>query len=645
MDLKKEIPLSLLALTVIFLMVYTNALWGDFLFGWDDYEQVVNHKEIQQLTGLSLYHLFTHYILGSYQPLASLTFAVEWFFFGENPTVYHFTNLVLGLHNALLLFLILKQWFPQRRFLWWWVTLLFILQPFQVETIAWISTRSTLLSSGFLLWAICVYNGKRVSKTNTSYLANYSLVFLLFLAACFTKSSAIVFAPFLVVLDVFLLRKWKLRFIVEKIPFFLTALVFGFISIDSRGSDGVLQDYFKYYSWWEHVLIKGKAVFFYTLEWLYTAELHVFRPFPKTAFTNLGDWTLTYAWQTLIVLVFFIFCGIYAWKCTDNEKRYGVFLGLGIFFIFIGLNLNLIPVSQNMLAERYNYLACIGIGVVLYFLLIETTYGRYKMYFFLLPFVLILCRFAYVSVNQVPVWRDAKTLFKNDTQYAKDGFSFHHLGILYHKDGNLDKALGFINSAIENDPTGISYYLERGVLLNQLRADGPAYVDFYRVLNFYRDRQGKEVMEKRGTAYFQLGKIFEDSDKIKAVSYYDSAIAMGSPNAFYRKKIIKNTSFKENKPTRESILNLAAKSLARKGYESLKVYAKLLQKNDKTNIIGLKYAIHAYTGLKEYEMAVQLSKRLLGKVPDEEKPKILEFIRKANVNLPLRGTSTLPIGR
>lgn len=629
MDLKREIPISLLALTVIFLMVYANALGGDFLFGWDDYEQVVKNKEIQQLTGSSLYHLFTEYILGSYQPLASLTFAVEWFFFGDNPMVYHGTNLVLGLHNALLLFIILRHWFPKRRLLWWWVGLLFILQPFQVETIAWISTRSTLLSSSFLLWAIYVYNRKRVSKTNTSYLANYSLVFLLFLAACFTKSSAIVLAPFLVVLDVYLLRKWKLRFIVEKIPFFLTALVFGFISIDSRGSDGVLQDYFKYYSWWEHVIIKGKAVFFYSLEWLYTTELHIFRPFPKSTFTDLGDWTFTYAWQTIIVLVFFIFCGIYAWKCNDEEKRYGVFLGLGIFFIFIGLNLNLIPVSQNMLAERYNYLACIGIGVVLYFLLIEPTYGRYKNYIFLLPFLFILARMGYVSKIQVPLWKDAKILFENDTQYAKDGFSFHHLGILYHKEGNLDKALGCLNRAIANDPAGVSYYLERGVLLDRLRADGPAFVDFYRVLNFYRNRQGKEAMEKRGAAYFQLGKLFEDSDQIKAETYYDSAIAMGSPNAFFRKNRIKTTSPKGDKPTMESILDLAAESLARKKYTSLKVYADILQKSDKTNLVGLKYAIHAHTGLKEYEKAVALSKKLLGKVPVEEKPTILEFIRKA----------------
>jgi hypothetical protein len=66
--------------------------------------------------------------------------------FGPAPTVFHATNLLLHLLNALLLFFILKHLFPHiLTLLLVGLTLFFALHPINTEAFCWLSSRSTLL--------------------------------------------------------------------------------------------------------------------------------------------------------------------------------------------------------------------------------------------------------------------------------------------------------------------------------------------------------------------------------------------------------------------------------------------------------------------------------------------------------------------
>ena len=82
----KHVYLSIIL--VITIIAFSNSLKNDFT-NWDDDFQVVNNNDIKNLTTVNIVKIFTEYYLGMYQPLTSLSFAIEFKFFGLNPLPYH----------------------------------------------------------------------------------------------------------------------------------------------------------------------------------------------------------------------------------------------------------------------------------------------------------------------------------------------------------------------------------------------------------------------------------------------------------------------------------------------------------------------------------------------------------------------------
>ncbi|WP_240601683.1 hypothetical protein [Oleiagrimonas sp. MCCC 1A03011] len=105
--------LAALALT---LFVYQTGLWGSWLF--DDYPNIVQNPGVH-LTRIDLASL-THAALSSpssifKRPLASLTFAANYYFSGLNPFSWKLTNLFIHLLNGILAFLVARVLLTQTR--------------------------------------------------------------------------------------------------------------------------------------------------------------------------------------------------------------------------------------------------------------------------------------------------------------------------------------------------------------------------------------------------------------------------------------------------------------------------------------------------------------------------------------------------
>ena len=130
-------------------MVFGKAIQGDYLMAWDDNQQVVENEDVKSLSIKSLGKYFTSYYVSSYQPIASLSFAIEYAIFGKNAKVHHITNLLLHLINIGLVYWLLFALFKDK-WLTVIVTSIFAVHPFQAEVLGWISTRSTLLYSTFI---------------------------------------------------------------------------------------------------------------------------------------------------------------------------------------------------------------------------------------------------------------------------------------------------------------------------------------------------------------------------------------------------------------------------------------------------------------------------------------------------------------
>ena len=99
---------------------------------------------------------FTHPFAANYDPLTFFSHSLDVRMFELDAGRHHQVNVVLHALNAVLLFWVLKRatGFTGRSFM---VAALFAVHPIQVENVAWIAERKTILSTVFFLLALGAY--------------------------------------------------------------------------------------------------------------------------------------------------------------------------------------------------------------------------------------------------------------------------------------------------------------------------------------------------------------------------------------------------------------------------------------------------------------------------------------------------------
>lgn len=134
---------------------------------------------------------------GFFRPLVGISFGLQYHLHGMAPRPYGLFNLLLHLLNILLVYLLLSYWEKTKPYAIW-ATLLFTLNAKGVNmAVGWISGRTTLLFSFFLLLALYLY--ARLPKKNP---LRFLLTALAYFAALLSKETAAA-APLFIFLFVF----------------------------------------------------------------------------------------------------------------------------------------------------------------------------------------------------------------------------------------------------------------------------------------------------------------------------------------------------------------------------------------------------------------------------------------------------------
>ena len=123
----------------------------------DDPQYVTQNAHIQD--GLSagvLFWAFTHGYALNWHPLTWASHALDINLFGLDPAGHHDENVLLHALNAFLLFWVLKR-ATRRTGPSFMVAALFALHPLNVEAVAWVAERKTMLSTLFFLLALGAY--------------------------------------------------------------------------------------------------------------------------------------------------------------------------------------------------------------------------------------------------------------------------------------------------------------------------------------------------------------------------------------------------------------------------------------------------------------------------------------------------------
>jgi len=401
-DLRQK-PILLGALLVLAtLLLYGPVTHHEFL-DYDDSQYVT--KNIHVSTGLNLGNVvwaFTSFHESNWHPLTWLSHMVDCQLFGLNSGPHHFVNVALHAANVLLLFLLLQRatgarW---RSFI---VAALFALHPLNVETVAWVAQRKSLLSTLFSLLTIAAY-GWYVGRPDCK---KYLVVVVAFSLALMSKPMAVSLPLVLLLLDYWPLgrykdlpfrRKW-VRLSMEKLPLLLMSAASSVVTMVAQRAGGAVADT----SALPLSVRLGNAIVSYVAyigKTVWPAKLSVFYPHPEHSlpWSDVVAATVILVTITMAVLYFHI-------------ARY---LAMGWFLFVITLIpvIGIVQVGHQAMADRYAYVPCIGLFIIIAWGLSDvvdaTAITR------VVPVVAALClilAFAAATTRYLQYWQSGVKLF------------------------------------------------------------------------------------------------------------------------------------------------------------------------------------------------------------------------------------------
>jgi hypothetical protein len=433
-----------LFVVLLTLAAHARGLRGQFV-EWDDYAHIIQNPAIRSLAPANLWQMFTQPAAKLYCPLTWLSFAIDYQIWGHDPYGYHFTNLVLQVANTLLVLVLVFQILRDRSTYARPVAVLtaaiFGVHPLRVESVAWATERKDVLFGFFYLLALLAYLRWAVGGRRTAYWT----CLLLFIASALSKSAAITLPFVLVILDLF----WKRRVAVwEKIPFLAVSIIVGaatFVAQASGAGETVLGT--ESIPLWARIGLIGYCTLFYVEKFFWPVHLSAVYP----SFEDFG-WTVAVAagWAAA-------FCAVLAMAFVLRKRAPIIWPSWLFYLATLSPTIGLIPVGAHVVADRYAYMAVLGLALPTSAgLMFLANRWRGLRLFVGAVIVALLGILAALSAKQSAVWTNTETLFEH--ALVEDPRSYTALVNLtvYYTDANrLDDAIASGNRAVELAPNGL----------------------------------------------------------------------------------------------------------------------------------------------------------------------------------------------
>ncbi len=446
-------------------ILYSPAMNHPFT-NWDDDRQVTGNADIRDLSLAGIRKIFTSTTVSLYQPLTSLVYALEYRVAGLDPRVYHGVCVFVHLVNIVLAYVFIQRLCGQRT-LAVIVAGLFAVHPLQVEAVAWVSSLSVLLSSLFYLAAMVLY----LTYSRTGKLQYLAAVGVLFIFALLAKTSAATLPLALLVIDLYLQRGPIQRVLLEKVPLLALSALFGAITMASRGGASHVQDFATRYSLVQRASIVCYSCLWYVGKLIAPTGLSAFCPFPDKVNGSL-PWLFTLSPILLAGLAAAVWL-------SGRHRRLLAFAGLFTLACLL-LVVQIVPISELMVCDRYAYVPCIG----LFFVVATAAWaiGSRGLLFKAAATAavgLVLALFAGLTHERIAVWRDSLTLW-NDVIAKQDHIwaAYLNRGLAESQAGDYNAAIADFNATLQLNPRSEMALNNRAGCYTYLRNWPAALQDF-----------------------------------------------------------------------------------------------------------------------------------------------------------------------
>ncbi len=442
----------ILAALIITFIVFIPALTNDFV-NWDDDYNLSNNTNTALLTWSNIVKIFSEPVIGNYNPLPILSFAIERSVFGLDPTIYHINNVILHLICVFFIYRIFRS-LDINAIGSGFGALLFGIHPMRVESVAWVTERKDVLFGAFFLAALWFY----IQYVKTGYVKKYFYAALgLFFVALFAKIQAVSLPLTMLLVDYYYRRPLKVKLVIEKWAFFLLSLAIGLLGIYFLKDQGSINDTTTY-NLIDRLFIGGYSLGVYVVKFIFPYTMSPLYPYP--AFI---PWTIkVFAAVSVSGLLAFMF---FAFKKDWRPYLFGV-----LFFLFnVMFVLQVVGAGQGYLADRFTYIPYAGLMFIVIYAGQELLFknkklGTYAMY----GFGGLMSLFAIMTWNQNKVWTNSDTLWTHVlTHYDKTPLPFRNRANYRRDEGRIEEALADYDAALRLKPDGALYNSRAKLYFNQ----------------------------------------------------------------------------------------------------------------------------------------------------------------------------------
>lgn len=503
--------------------VYAPAMRNGFV-NVDDPDYVTHNSHV--LHGLTRADI--HWALGSnypssnWHPLTWLSHMADVQLYGQNPAGHHFTSVLLHALDVVALFLIvaLGTGCVLRSAA---AAAIFAVQPLNVEAVAWISERKSVLCVLFFLLAIAAY-GWYAKKPS---LLRYLLVMLLFGFGITAKIMVIAFPLALLLLDYWPLSRLPgkgpngepqpifptlIRLTIEKLPLFFMAAVGGAITLYVHRREHALTAAMPL-SWrmrnaiFSYLAYLGKTI--------WPTRLAPYYPHPENS--------LSWAVVGLAVLALLGISAL-AWRYRRRKYLLMAWLWyLGTMLPMIGF----IQTGRQGMADRFMHIPMMGLLVGLVWLIADVAQEQHwQKEIGIALFLLVAAPYAAITIKQIGYWHDSYTLFAHTLEVTRNnGFAENDFAVALMERGESQLAAQHFEAAIRYSPDLASPHYNLAVLLQKNNQLEDAEREYRAALRLSSDQTEMEQ------AHNNLGVLYLGEQKYpEALAQLNAAIAI-NPDA------------------------------------------------------------------------------------------------------------------
>jgi len=471
MDRKQK---QLAVFSCLLLAIATSAIYSPVarhpFIDFDDQYYITNNNPVQ--AGLSWQTFIWSFNAGyaqNWHPLTWLSHALDCQLYGLNPAGHHLTSVLFHSLNVVILFLLLL-WSTRAMGRSLLVAALFAFHPLNVESVAWVAERKSVLSTLFFLLALGAYGWYARNPNLKRYLA-LALLFALGLAS---KPMVITLPFVLLLLDfwpLYRIKGWPplaesnrkgrkntqprpdsqasqpdssftqaslTRLVQEKLPLLALCAGSAVLTVVAQRAVAIRS-------------LEGFPLGFRLENAIYSYAMYLWKAFWPTRlavyYPHPGN-TLA-AWQIAAAALFLVAVSVLVWR-QRLTRRYlvtGWLWYLGIMVPVIGL----VQVGDQARADRYAYIPLIGIFVIVVWSAADWADNKQiGVRWRVATATIILAALSLLTARQIRYWRSEYDLWEHDLEVAPDNaLGVSNFGDALNKMGRAQEALPFLEKSVQ----------------------------------------------------------------------------------------------------------------------------------------------------------------------------------------------------